>query len=356
MLHKRWKNTLIVKLWGRNIGFKALCNKNLWKLKESVRVVDLEHNFYFVRFFNRQDYLHALTDGPWIVFGHCLIVEPWVPQFNPSQHKIKTVVAWVQIPELSCEYYDRRLLHIVCNMIGHLVRIDHNTAEAIRHILASCPAQTPMTMVDGVLATASPSTAALPAPTTVDGGPQVQPRGEWMIVAPRQRQQPRSASAPANKESIPGKENSSSKGVIQGKNIGSHFDVLTDYVTVERPSPIIKVPISAPVLASREVNSNDTAILGPIPGLVTPFSSPQSVLIQTSSFAPTMATPQINNNEGAIMSHHVGLVTANSNALSMETPSRPSSSNLSSTSDNNYHDPAPQTSSLLLSPHLQRWT
>ncbi|KAJ4830331.1 hypothetical protein Tsubulata_016096 [Turnera subulata] len=78
MLHKRWENTLIVKLWGRSIGFKSLCNKlsNLWNLKAGVHVVDLEHNFYFVRFHNRQDYLHALTNGPWIVFGHYLTVEP----------------------------------------------------------------------------------------------------------------------------------------------------------------------------------------------------------------------------------------------------------------------------------------
>ncbi|KAJ4834022.1 hypothetical protein Tsubulata_010731 [Turnera subulata] len=97
MLHKRWENTLIVKLWGRRIGFKSLCNKppNLWKLKAGVRVVVLDNNFYFVRFYNRMDYLHALTNGPWIVFEHYLTVESWKPQFNPAQHKITSVVAWV---------------------------------------------------------------------------------------------------------------------------------------------------------------------------------------------------------------------------------------------------------------------
>ncbi|KAJ4850203.1 hypothetical protein Tsubulata_020317 [Turnera subulata] len=134
MLHKRWQNTVIVKLWDRSIGFKSLCSKlpNLWKLKEGVIVVDLEHNFYLVRFSNRQDYMHALTDGPWNVFGHYLTVEPWIPQFNPAQHRITTVMVWVQIPDLSCEYYDRRLLHTICYMIGRLVRIDHNIEEAIR--------------------------------------------------------------------------------------------------------------------------------------------------------------------------------------------------------------------------------
>ncbi|KAJ4822576.1 Delta(12) fatty acid desaturase [Turnera subulata] len=98
MLHKRWANTLIVKLWGRNIGFRTLCNRlpNLWKLKEGVRLVDLDNNFYFVRFTNHQDYLNALANGPWIVFEHYLTVEPWKPKFDPATHKFTSVVAWVQ--------------------------------------------------------------------------------------------------------------------------------------------------------------------------------------------------------------------------------------------------------------------
>ncbi|KAJ4841014.1 hypothetical protein Tsubulata_034619, partial [Turnera subulata] len=129
MLHKRWENTLIVKLWGRNIGYRTLCNRlpNLWQLKESVRVEDLENNFYFVRFQSRHDYMKALTDGPWIVLGHYLTVEPWRPQFNPITHKVTSIVAWVQIPNLSSE-----LLQAVCNEIGRLVRLDHNTEEALR--------------------------------------------------------------------------------------------------------------------------------------------------------------------------------------------------------------------------------
>ncbi|KAJ4849253.1 hypothetical protein Tsubulata_012941 [Turnera subulata] len=68
--------------------------------------------------------MDALTNGPWIVFDHFLTVEPWIPQFNPATHKIKTVVAWVQIPDLSYEYYDRRLLQTVCSMNGRLIKID----------------------------------------------------------------------------------------------------------------------------------------------------------------------------------------------------------------------------------------
>ncbi|KAJ4828716.1 hypothetical protein Tsubulata_033109 [Turnera subulata] len=328
MLHKRWANTLIVKLWGRNIGFRALCNKlpNLWKLKENVRVVDLERNFYFVRFSNRQDYLHALTDGPWIVFDHYLTVEPWIPQFNPANHIIKSVVAWVQIPELSCEYYDRRLLHTVCNMLGRLVRIDHNTAEAIRgryarvalelnlekplqsqvfvdnkwfhiayenipqicfscghagHILADCPEQVTRNTIISAQAAEPSSTPALVGPTVGASGLGRQPRGEWMVAAPRQRRPPRNTQAPLGKEPSTGKESVRSKGVIIGQTSGSRFDVLTDYITVDRPSPLVMAQINAPVLEKSKGNNNGKEILRPQSGLVILDNIPPSKIISS---------------------------------------------------------------------------
>ncbi|KAJ4827932.1 hypothetical protein Tsubulata_041745 [Turnera subulata] len=309
MLHKRWANTLIVKLWGRTIGFKSLCSKlpHLWSLKEGVRVVDLEKNFYFVRFNNRQDYMHALTDGPWIVFGHCLTVEPWIPQFNPATQKIKSVVAWVQIPELSCEYYDRRLLHTVCNMIGRLVRIDYNTEEAIRgryarvaleldlekplqsqvfvdskwfhisyenipqicfscghagHLMANCPVEGSIPVVDVAVDEALNQAPAV-APTTASTSMAQQPRGEWMVAAPRQRRPPRNGIMQQRKEGAPGKESAPPKGFNEGSRSGSRFDILTDYMPVNRPFPLIKEPLQPPSL----VTSKEKIVNGVISGI-----------------------------------------------------------------------------------------
>ncbi|KAJ4833000.1 hypothetical protein Tsubulata_005310 [Turnera subulata] len=195
MLHKRWKNTLIVKMWGRNIGYKTLCIclPNLRYLKESVRVVDPENNFYFVRFLNRYDYLRALTDG------------------------------------LSCEYYDRGILRAVCNEIG---KLDHNTQEAIRGLYAcvaleldlSEPLQSQATDELVVSKQREPDTCAHQVPY-----PSAQPpHGEWMITG-RRRRPPRAGSGQ------PSKENNSGKESNNNTQSGSMFDVLKVYVTVERP-------------------------------------------------------------------------------------------------------------------------
>ncbi|KAJ4822657.1 hypothetical protein Tsubulata_035931 [Turnera subulata] len=289
MLHKRWENTLIVKMWGRNIGYRTLCSRlpNLWKLKESVRVVDLENNFYFVCFLNCSDYLRALTDGLWPVLGHYLTMEPWKPQFNPNTDKVTTIVAWIQIPGLSSEYYDRGILRAVCNMIGKLVRIDHDTQEAIReryarvaveldlskplqsqvfvdgrwyfisyehilqicfdcglagHLMLICPSrhqtqgnsgenQMDVTTADEQ-ATEGPNEPAhhvfqAPPPSAHP------PRGEWMIAG-RRRRTSRSTGGQSQKETSTEKES------FNTNQSGFRFDVLDDYVTVDHPSVQVK--------------------------------------------------------------------------------------------------------------------
>ncbi|KAJ4838229.1 hypothetical protein Tsubulata_035088 [Turnera subulata] len=318
---------------------RALCNKlpNLWKLKENVRVVDLERNFYFVRFSNRQDYLHALTDGPWVVFDHYLTVELWIPQFNPANHKIKSVVAWAQIPDLSCEYYDRRLLHTVCNMLGRLVRIDHNTAEAIRgcyarvalelnlekplqsqvfvdnkwfhisyenipqlcfscghvgHLLVDCPTQASQ-CTTGNGPTATPTIPSPAGSVAAPVGLERQPRGEWMVAAPRQRRPPRNGQNQAGKEASTGKESQRSKGVMVGQSSGSRFDILTDYVTVDRPSSLVSAPMSAPVLETPKDTNNGKEILRSPPNLVTPGNISPLKLISSH---PSSSSPLTINN------------------------------------------------------------
>ncbi|KAJ4837044.1 hypothetical protein Tsubulata_025984 [Turnera subulata] len=230
-------------------------------------VVDLENNFYFVRFQSRYDYLRALTDGPWIVLGHYLTVEPWKPQFNPITHKVTSIVGWVQIPNLSSEYYDRRLLQTVCNGIGCLVRLDHNTEEALRgryarvavEIDLSKPLQSQVLVDDtwyhiayvnipdicfecglvGLVMSECPQRVQPHTNQEVlqpDGrrivnhltGDQAsqqpplagskQPRGEWMIAGRKRRPQ-RAGNGQQNKET------SSHKETSNNINSGSRFDI-----------------------------------------------------------------------------------------------------------------------------------
>ncbi|PPR90713.1 hypothetical protein GOBAR_AA29972 [Gossypium barbadense] len=72
------ETTVVVKLLGWSIGYGALHNRisSLWKPSQPFHLMDIENRYFLVRFQCRVDYDLALIQGPWIVFGHYLTVQP----------------------------------------------------------------------------------------------------------------------------------------------------------------------------------------------------------------------------------------------------------------------------------------
>lgn len=99
-LIKPWQYTVVVKLLGRHIGYKALCNRleTLWNSTIGFSIIDLENDYFLVRSKREGDAEYALTQGPWRIMGHCLVVQPWNPQFYASLQEINSVIAWIRLP------------------------------------------------------------------------------------------------------------------------------------------------------------------------------------------------------------------------------------------------------------------
>ncbi|WJX16517.1 hypothetical protein P8452_06530 [Trifolium repens] len=128
-IHKPWKQGLIVKLFGRRIGYKALENrlKQMWVRKGVISIIDLGKEYFLVYFSNEEDYNKALEDGPWLIYDHYLIVRQWSPNFYPNEATIDSASVWVRIPDLPIEYYDAKVLHFIGDRIGKMVKVDKNT-------------------------------------------------------------------------------------------------------------------------------------------------------------------------------------------------------------------------------------
>ncbi|EOY22292.1 Uncharacterized protein TCM_014510 [Theobroma cacao] len=128
---KPWKNTLIVKLLGRNISYTYLCTrvKQMWALLGDFQAVDLENGLYCFRFDNKSDYLQVLTDGPWIIADHYLTVRRWCLGFRSDEASVESVATWVCLPGMPLEYYDREILDKIGDRIGKSVKIDRTTSS-----------------------------------------------------------------------------------------------------------------------------------------------------------------------------------------------------------------------------------
>lgn len=132
-LVKPWMNAVVAKLLGRTIGYRALCNRlnDLWKMSQGFSVIDLENDFFLVRFKTEGDAHYALTQGPWTILGHYLTVQQWNPHFDSSNDNIDNIVAWIRLLGMPLHYYHKRV-RMIGNVVGKVIRIDYNTESLTR--------------------------------------------------------------------------------------------------------------------------------------------------------------------------------------------------------------------------------
>ncbi|MBA0607282.1 hypothetical protein Godav_019613 [Gossypium davidsonii] len=104
----------------------------LWKPTQTVQLMDLANDYYLKKFKSKDDYSQVLSEGPRIIFSHCLIVQPWIEDFLTLQHHPNQVVVWIRLPDPSGAWYKRSLLHAIAKLVGKVVKIDSNTSSGVK--------------------------------------------------------------------------------------------------------------------------------------------------------------------------------------------------------------------------------
>ena len=101
-----------------------------WALKGDFSLIDIGHDYYVTRFTNLEDNEHVMMNGPWMIGDNYLAIREWVPNFVPEKDTITKLTAWVRIPKLSVEYFNKNfLLHKIGSKIGKVRRVEHTTAN-----------------------------------------------------------------------------------------------------------------------------------------------------------------------------------------------------------------------------------
>ncbi|XP_040967093.1 uncharacterized protein [Gossypium hirsutum] len=134
ILYKEMELIVIIKLLGRNVVLNTLYNRvsNLWKPCSSFHLMDIENGYYLVRFLKRADYDRVLSQGPWIIFGQYLTVQPWTKDFNPMQLYPSVVLAWIWLLGLPRFLYHRQIVEAIGGLIGKVVKLDFHTDNRSR--------------------------------------------------------------------------------------------------------------------------------------------------------------------------------------------------------------------------------
>ncbi|PPS10083.1 hypothetical protein GOBAR_AA10557 [Gossypium barbadense] len=56
------------------------------------------------------DYNKILSQGPWVIFGYYLTVQPWTIDFNPNLPYPNLVLTWIRFPDLPSHLYQKQIL------------------------------------------------------------------------------------------------------------------------------------------------------------------------------------------------------------------------------------------------------
>lgn len=125
-IRRPWSNALIIKLYGRTVGFNFLQSKLniMWKPLGRLDCIDLGKDFYTVRFSVKEDMGVVLKNGPWFIGGHFLTIRPWEPFFKPACASVSSIATWVRLHELPMELYEAEVLQQIKGAIGKVLRID----------------------------------------------------------------------------------------------------------------------------------------------------------------------------------------------------------------------------------------
>ena len=132
-----WSKALIVKVYGRSIGFHYLTFKlnALWKPTAKMDCVTLGKGFFLIRLSCSDDFDKVLQGGPWFIGEHFLAIKPWEPYLKASEAKLTSVAVWVRLSELPIEFYDASVLKEIGSVIGPVLRIDSYTTSRPEEVM-----------------------------------------------------------------------------------------------------------------------------------------------------------------------------------------------------------------------------
>ncbi|KAH1123278.1 hypothetical protein J1N35_006438 [Gossypium stocksii] len=72
--------------------------------------MDVENGYFLAKFQSTVDYDKVLSQGPWVIFGHYLTVQPWTIDFNPNLPYPNLLLSWIRFPGLPSHLYQKQIL------------------------------------------------------------------------------------------------------------------------------------------------------------------------------------------------------------------------------------------------------
>ncbi|CAI9112161.1 OLC1v1012554C1 [Oldenlandia corymbosa var. corymbosa] len=94
--------------------------------------MDLERDYFLVKFRNAGDFQRILNSGPLYFYGTYFHVRKWDSFFDPVTDHVKSLTVWARMPGFPVHYYNKNFLRYIGTLLGRVVQIYHQTAAESR--------------------------------------------------------------------------------------------------------------------------------------------------------------------------------------------------------------------------------
>lgn len=96
------------------------------------QLMDIDNDYYLVKFESNLDYNSVISKGPWVVYGYYLTVQSWSTEFSSLEAFSQNMVAWIRILGLSRVFYKRSILQEIGSLAGKVVKMNLQTDKDVR--------------------------------------------------------------------------------------------------------------------------------------------------------------------------------------------------------------------------------
>ncbi|KAH1121809.1 hypothetical protein J1N35_004969 [Gossypium stocksii] len=119
------------------------------------QLMNTENGYVSAKFQNKKDYEKVLSQGPWVIYGQYLTVQPWTIDFRPSQLYLSIVMAWIHLSSLLRYMYNPKIVKEIKDMVGKVVKLDYNIDNRTRGRFTRMAVyvnldKTPISQVNGI--------------------------------------------------------------------------------------------------------------------------------------------------------------------------------------------------------------
>ncbi|CAN1239927.1 hypothetical protein LINGRAPRIM_LOCUS2542 [Linum grandiflorum] len=124
-----WRFPLVIKIYGRSVGYYYRSNKiaTIWKPMGEWELLDVGYGFFVVKFLEEDDMIDAFAGRPYNCGGSFLSVQRWTPYFFPSTARITKIATWVKFLELSLHHYNDSSRFSIASCIEKPLKLNHET-------------------------------------------------------------------------------------------------------------------------------------------------------------------------------------------------------------------------------------